>query len=248
MDAISKFIWAAESSVFVIVFQGAYLTLALLLQGVLVMALARIPRRAVSAGLSLPTFLALVLILTRGAWFPSGSRVVFGLGPLAFSNVGLEAGISLGARLIVIAMTALISFVWTTRPRELIGVFNRLGLPHSLSYSVYVSLRFLPMMQSELENVKAARAIRGGVHQSLIKKLINVWRSYLFVVVVNSLRKGETLATAMSIRGFGGKSPQTSLEEWTWSRSGVTLVMATVAYQTLLLSLLPFRLAPFNQP
>ena len=83
----------------------------------------------------------------------------------------------------------------------------------------------LPLVQQEVEAVRAAHAIRGRASKSPLKHRFRLWQRYLFTVIVNGLCKAENTAVAVESRGFGAYAERTFVKDFHWTVSGLALVV-----------------------
>jgi energy-coupling factor transport system permease protein len=98
-----------------------------------------------------------------------------------------------------------------------------------------MALRFLPIVQQEVDAVKAAHAIRGRASSSPIRHRFRLWQRYLFTVIVNGLRKAESTALAIESRGFGAYPDRTYVKGFRWTFPGIVLMLLFVGLGTFLI-------------
>ena len=87
---------------------------------------------------------------------------VFRLGFLTVSDSGLVQGPVFFFRLSVIVLASFV-LIWTTDTRDLMTSLVKAGMPYRYAFTVFLALRFLPLIQKEVEAVRAAHSIRGRV-------------------------------------------------------------------------------------
>jgi energy-coupling factor transport system permease protein len=105
-----------------------------------------------------------------------------------------------------------------------------IGMPYRYAFTVFMALRFLPVVQQEVDAVKAAHAIRGRASSSPIRHRIRLWQRYMFTVIVNGLRKAENTALAIESRGFGAFPDRTFVKEFHWTKTGIILLMLFIVF------------------
>jgi len=93
---------------------------------------------------------------------------------------------------------------------------------------VFLALRFLPLIQREVDAVHDAHAIRGQAAHSSLMHRFKLWQRYVFTVLVNGLRKAETTATSLDCRAFGYAETRTYLKEVFFKKVDVLLILATL--------------------
>ncbi len=146
--------------------------------------------------------LGLGLILMMFHFFADPGNTVFRLGPLKITDNGLIQGPIFFFRLSVVVLASFL-LIWTTDPRDLMVSLAKAGVPYRFAFAVFLALRFLPMIQQEVEAVQAAHSIRGRAVKSGLSHKIKLWQRYIFTVLVNGLRKAEASAAALDCRAFG---------------------------------------------
>lgn len=96
-------------------------------------------------------------------------------------------------------------FITTTNPSEFACALHRLGLSQEKSYSVALTLRYLPTIIDDFNNCRDAQACRGVDSSSgvpLRQRLVNLMRMVM-PVLFNSLDKTDMISNALTLRGFG---------------------------------------------
>ena len=90
----------------------------------------------------------------------------------------------------------------------------RLGLPYRFAFVIFMALRFLPVIQQEVDAVRSAHAIRGQAAKSQISHRFHLWQRYLFTVIVNGLRKAKTPPLQSNRTGFGAYPDRTYVKDF----------------------------------
>lgn len=224
VDALSKLFWVVI--VVVATFQFQTTATRALLFGVLLfiaLGVARVPLLTIWR--VSPLIFGVALLLGAFHYFVTkGVTPLFSIGNYLVYREPLEAG---GAYFFRLAIMVLASFllIWTTDTYQLMVGFAYLGLPYRYAFAIFMALRYIPLIQREVEAVRAAHAIRGKAVQSPWKHRFRLWQRYLFTVIVNGLRKAENTAVAIEARGFGAYPERTYWKEFRWTRGGVTLMV-----------------------
>lgn len=143
---------------------------------------------------------------------PPGSEIVFALGPAEFSDFGLLLGVSIGLRLATMGLTFMM-FSMTTTPKDVgLGLY-KMGIPFRYAYLATFGLRFLPLMQEDLQTIQNARAVRGDPDvgsRNLFRRLKSLPMSF-FPLAANSLRQSGETAKALELRGYGADIKRTTV-------------------------------------
>ena len=105
------------------------------------------------------------------------SHVAIRVGPELFTNEALGYGLTITLRLIAIFMSSMM-FVLTTDPTEFIqSLIQQLRVSFRFGYGILAAYRFVPMLQSELANIRAAHKVRGFDESRGIAARISALRS-----------------------------------------------------------------------
>lgn len=227
-DAISKLAWVVV--VVILTFQfNTNEARALMLAALLFVAifLARVPLITIIR--TSPLIFGIALLLGLFHFFITPGEPIFALGPLHGSAEGLSKGLGYFFRLATMVMVSFM-LIWTTNIHELMVGLVKLGMPYRFAFAIFMALRFLPIVQREVDAVKAAHAIRGRASRSPFQHRFRLWQRYLFTVIVNGLRKAENTALAVESRGFGAYPDRTFVKPFRWTFSGIFMVLFFVAF------------------
>jgi energy-coupling factor transport system permease protein len=151
----------------------------------------------------------------------------FKLGPLGVSWNGLMQGPVYFFRLSVVVLASFM-LIWTTDTRDLMVSLTKAGLPYRLAFTVFLALRFLPLIQREVDAVHDAHAIRGRAANSSLAHRFKLWQRYVFTVLVNGLRKAETTAVSLDTRAFGCYPTRSYVKDVTFHAIDLVLPILTV--------------------
>ncbi len=169
-----------------------------------------------------------------GQWWVNAALYHYNLG-LDWGAASAEA-LPLAARVAVILLYS-IAVVATTSPRDLaVALSAQLRVPYTYSYMSFVTLRMFPLLARDLENIRAARRVRGyrprGGPASRLASLL----SPLLAVAV---RRSVYMGIAMEARGFGAYEDRSYVDPPRFSRRDA-LFAALVAAVMLIATLLHF--------
>ncbi len=132
---------------------------------------------------------------------------------LVLSREGMRHGAVQSLRLAAMALAGF-TLSLSTSPERLLAALARLRLPAVLGFMTTAALRFLPMLIDEFFTVRQARRLR-GYRFRFIGPSGDRLRPYreeigtLLPVVASSLRRAETLADAITARGFDPRARRT---------------------------------------
>ena len=111
---------------------------------------------------------------------------------------------------IAIVPPALLLIV-TTHPSEFAASLNRIGVPYTAAYSVSLTLRYIPDVQRDFEEIYQAQQARGlelSKKASWVKRLKRTV-PLLLPLIFSSLDRIDVISRAMELRGFGKHKKRT---------------------------------------
>lgn len=227
MDALSKLFWVVLVIVFTFQLQSNPARGIMLGFLFLVLLLARIPFKSIWNAAPIILIMGSLLFVVNLLTIPSTSFIQ--IGGITLGQQGFERGLEFFLRITIMVLASFI-FIWTTDIRDLMTGFVRIGMPYRFAFSIFLALRFLPIVQQEVDAVKAAHAIRGRAFHSPIRHRFRLWQRYMFTVIVNSLRKAESTALAIESRGFGAYPDRTYTKNFHWTVTGGLLVLIFIGF------------------
>lgn len=132
---------------------------------------------------------------------------------LVLSREGMLYGAVQSLRLAAMALAGF-TLSLSTGPERLLAALARLHMPAVLGFMTTAALRFLPMLIDEFVVVRQARRLRGyrfrfvGPRGNRLRPYIEEVGT-LLPVIASSLRRAETLADAVTARGFDPRASRT---------------------------------------
>ena len=199
---------------------------------IVALGISHIPLRTFLGSSKLIFGLGIILMIFH--FFADPGNPVFHVGPLTITDGGLHEGPIFFFRLSVVVLASFI-LIWTTDIRDLMVSLTKAGIPYRYAFAVFLALRFLPLVQREVDAVKAAHTIRGKATRSGIIHRIKLWRRYMFTVLINGLRKAEMTATALECRGFGAYKDRTYIKPIEFKLSSLLLIFVFLVLQAALI-------------
>ncbi|RKX81030.1 MAG: hypothetical protein DRP60_01720 [Spirochaetes bacterium] len=146
---------------------------------------------------------------------------------LTITDYGLIQGPIFFFRLSVIVLSSFL-LIWTTDTRDLMTSFIKAGMPYRYAYTIFLAMRFLPLIQKEVDAVLSAHAIRGRATGSGPGHRFKLWQRYMFTILINGIRKAEITADALECRAFGYKKQRTSVKDVIFRKRDIVLPVITV--------------------
>jgi energy-coupling factor transport system permease protein len=169
-------------------------------------------------------------------FFADPGEPVYRIGPLTITDGGLREGPIFFFRLSVVVLASFV-LIWTTDTRDLMVSLTQAGVPYRYAFAVFLALRFLPLVQREVEAVRSAHAIRGQAMRSNLLHRFKLWQRYVFTVMVNGLRKAEMAATALECRGFGAYPDRSYVKTVSYKRLDLWFIILFFAAEATLIYL-----------
>ena len=157
-------------------------------------------------------------------FFISGGDVLFEMGFIKITSQGIEqAGIIFCRFVLIIFFSTLLTL--TTMPlslatavESLLGPLKRFKVPvHEIGLMLSMSLRFVPTLMDDtirIMNAQKARGVdfgEGNVIQK-VKAMIPI----LIPLFATSLKRADSLATAMEARGYQGGNGRSQYRQLNW--------------------------------
>lgn len=187
---------------------AAILTRPILLIPVIVLASVSIIKKIsdtkkVLQGLLVGFFMIWGAMLSQGLFFADQPRVV----AIQFFGVslyweGLVHGLWQSLRFISLAVVGA-ELCLRVSPDQLLAALRRLGLPQSLALMVAISLRFIPLIWSDMLLVRMARSQRGQpLHQKGILHWVQQEQKMLLPIIIRSWQRAHVLAESLDCRGY----------------------------------------------
>jgi energy-coupling factor transport system permease protein len=152
---------------------------------------------------------------------PDHAQVIFSLGFLEATDVGLRMGTLMSIRvlllfLITTILTMATSMVELTDGIEaLLKPFRKIGVPsHELAMTLVIALRFVPTLAEEMEKIVKAQMARGVDFDrgNFIQKTAKIFPVFL-PLFLNAFKRAEDLIIAMEARNYTGGTGRTKMRQ-----------------------------------
>jgi energy-coupling factor transport system permease protein len=158
-------------------------------------------------------------------------------GPLHLSADGVLYGIAIALRLLAI-LTASMLFVLTTDPTKfVVALIHQAHVSPCIAYSVFAAYRFVPLLEVEFENIRAAHQMRGAATEGGTMRIARLREvlGYAVPLLAAAVRRGERVALAMESRAFGALPNRTYFRVTTFTRADGWFALITLTLLGLLL-------------
>ena len=191
-----------------------------------------------------PLLFIIVLTLVLHAVMGQGEHVLYQWKFIKVTEEGLQLGVQMAMRLILLLMISSI-LTFTTSPivltdgiEALLRPFRVIGVPaHELAMMMTIALRFIPTLMEETDRIIKAQTARGADFSggNLLVRAKNML-PILVPLFISAFRRADDLAVAMEARCYRGGEGRTRMHQLAY-RSGD--VMAFV-FAFIMIGLLAF--------
>lgn len=162
-------------------------------------------------------------------------KILFSLGPLIATDMGLLTGVMLAFRAAVPALVALI-LIATTDPAYLAKAMMKMGIPLSVAFMMMGALKMFPLVSEEMQNIKTAQIIR-GVKYGGLKNNFKAFKLAVFPLMINALRKSRVTGIAVESKGFGKRAWKDYYQEFAMGRNDYLMLAFCIIFTVVTLVL-----------
>ena len=184
-----------------------------------------------------PLLFIIVLTLALHALMGQGEHVLYQWKFIKVTEEGLQLGVQMAMRLILLLMISSI-LTFTTSPivltdgiEALLRPFRVIGVPaHELAMMMTIALRFIPTLMEETDRIIKAQTARGADFDSgnLLVKAKNML-PILVPLFISAFRRADDLAIAMEARCYRGGEGRTRMHQLAYrARDVMAFVFAFV--------------------
>lgn len=219
LDARTKVLLAILYIVATFLCKSVYAFGFLLLSGIFVIILARIPMKIILKALKPIIFITIFTAVVNLFW-TKGEVPLLEWWIIKIYPEGIYHAAFMAARIIILVIGTSIFLTYTTTPIQLTDAIERLLYPlkkikvpvHEFAMMMSIALRFVPTLVEETERIIAAQKARGADFESgnLIKRA-KALVPILIPLFVSSFRRADELATAMECRCYHGGEGRTKM-------------------------------------
>ncbi|MBI4964297.1 MAG: energy-coupling factor transporter transmembrane protein EcfT [Desulfomonile tiedjei] len=184
---------------------------------------------------------AWMLVVVAGAnlFFRSGGELIYlGEWELPFTVEGVQTGLKFTVQVLEAIMLSMI-LTFTTTPRQLSRAAQRFASPltrlkvpvEDLGVVLLLAIRFIPLLQQELRTIIDAQRSRGVEFRrgNLLVRSHNL-AAVLVPALVATLRRADTLALAMTARGFVPGQPRSEYRPLRFSEMDYAATICLAAF------------------
>ncbi len=161
----------------------------------------------------------------------AGGRLLVDVGPVTVTTGAAVAGASTALRLLAVALPGLLA-VLLIDPVDLAdALVQQARVPARPAYGALVALRLVPLLTEDWTQLRRARRARGIAAGSPLGA-IRLFAGQVLGLLVQALRRGTRIATAMDARGFDSTGPRTFARAAVLTSADRWLVVASVLVTT----------------
>lgn len=172
-----------------------------------------------------PIIIIVLFTLVIHMFTHPGEHVLWSWKFLVITQEGLETGVKMSSRLLLLMIFSSI-LTYTTSPivltdgiERLLRPFKCIGVPaHELAMMMTIALRFIPTLLEETDRIMKAQTSRGADFTSgnvfeNIKNMLPI----LVPLFISAFRRADELAVAMEARCYRGGEGRTRMRELSYS-------------------------------
>ena len=170
-------------------------------------------------------------------FFISGGQVLWEIGFIKITSHGIEqAGIIFCRFVLIIFYSTLLTL--TTMPlslatavESLLGPLKRFKVPvHEIGLMLSMSLRFVPTLRDDTIRIMNAQKARGvDFGEGSIVQKVKAMIPILIPLFATSLKRADSLATAMEARGYQGGVGRSQYRQLSWMRKdSIALILISL--------------------
>ncbi|WP_274364014.1 energy-coupling factor transporter transmembrane component T family protein [Paenibacillus thermotolerans] len=218
MDGTVKLLMWLAWSVITFLFLDLRVFAVMLLIGIALMAVSRVPFRTVRWLIAAVAFFnvlnaILIILITPGYGAELAGRHTF-----AFSLGYAEVPYETLFYVLTLAMKygnllpLTVVFLFTTHPSRFAGSLHRAGVPYKVAYAVSIAFRYVPELQTELKHIihsQEARGVRFRRGEASVLQRLKAWGMVTVPLLMSSLQRIDTVTNAMELRRFGKHKSRT---------------------------------------
>lgn len=176
------------------------------------------------------------MLILRGLNDETGIVLRFWI--LRWTERDLVHVVSLGFRILAL-VTMSMGFVLTTRPADLVlSLIMQCKISIVHGYATMATYRFLPELQSQVDNIHLAQEIRGiPWNKGILSRFTSPFRVLLPLLCI-AARRGERVACAMESRGLGRENVRTFYRKISITKADWTFFIVSIVIYGLIVAIL----------
>lgn len=179
----------------------------------------------------------LIIVFLMQMFFYPGSHVLWSWGIFSIKQEGLNYGLILTSRILVIG-SAFILFFRMTEVRDFVKSLEDKGLPPMGAYVVLSTLQIIPEMRRQANTIMEAQKTRGVETEGSLFIRAKAFIPTLTPLILSSIAGTEERAITLESRAFSAPLKKTSLHQLSKSTADRVL---PIVYVIIFVALLAWR-------
>ena len=149
------------------------------------------------------------ILVVNGFFYPGARDVLFGLGPIALTREGLEAGLTFALHILV-ALEASLLFLFTTLADDLLEALVERGVNPRLAWVMLAAMQLVPRLQGRAAAILQAQQARGLDVAGSFRRRVGAIVPLIGPPVLGTLIDVRERTFALEARGFASGLPRTA--------------------------------------
>lgn len=227
VDPRTKMLWLVVLFALALCYNNPIVLGALVVGEFAVAGLARLTWKDLRGFVFLSAWLLFLSFVIWPVYIHQGS-VLFQLGPWPITDDGLFFGLAMGFRITIMLLGASLLML-TTSPQLMTAGLLGMGLNYKVGLALSLTIRFIPLMNSErvtileAQRARGADLTRGGPVQRTMKAA-----PVLVPLFARALMTAQNLTVAMDARGLGARPTRSSITRLNFRRRDYLLCALAV--------------------
>ncbi len=165
--------------------------------------------------------------LTPLVELPAGWWVV---GGLTLTREGLLYGVSVVLKTVTMTLAVPLA-VFTSNVDQMIVSLVRMRVPHKLAFVLSSTLRFVPLLFSELQTIIEAQRLRGLAFERMgPARRVRVYARIAVPLILGALMRSQQLEIVLQAKAFSGARERTYLHEVSLVGADYAVIAASAAF------------------
>jgi len=174
-----------------------------------------------------------ILVFWMMAAFGEGEEAIWKMAWFHITVESMSHGLTIGFRMLAFVTYGLLFTSTTDITLFIMSLIHQCRLSPKWAYGLLAGFRFIPLFQSELNQMKTAHKVRGY-------KQKNGWKAFMrysLPLFTQGIRKSERIAIAMEVRGFTGtrdrtyyQTPKIVVKDWVYFLSLFIVVLGIMIF------------------
>ncbi|MED4344638.1 energy-coupling factor transporter transmembrane component T family protein [Heyndrickxia coagulans] len=174
-----------------------------------------------------------VLVFWMMAAFGEGEETIWKWAWFHFTMEGINHGLIIALRMLGFVTYGLLFTSTTYLTLFVMSLIHQCRLSPKWAYGLLAGFRFIPLFQSEFNQMKIAHKVRGY-------KAKNIWKAFMrysLPLFTQGIRKSERISAAMEARGFTGardrtyyQTTKTAGKDWAYLLSLLIIVTGIIIF------------------